>query len=105
MKVSSQSCLTWINWPAVRLLKWNISQRAKAMIRTTSPNSFRANFGRCTACAVRSLSVCGALNENDLAEFERIARHIHLAPNEALFTVGQAATSVHNMTAGVARLY
>jgi CRP/FNR family transcriptional regulator, anaerobic regulatory protein len=75
------------------------------MIRTTSPSSFRANFGRCTACAVRSLSVCGALDETDLVEFERIARHIHLAPNEALFTVGQAATSVHNMTAGVARLY
>jgi CRP/FNR family transcriptional regulator, anaerobic regulatory protein len=75
------------------------------MIRTTSPNSFRANFGRCTACAVRSLSVCGALDEIDLVEFERIARHIHLTPNEALFTVGQAATSVHNMTTGVARLY
>jgi CRP/FNR family transcriptional regulator len=75
------------------------------MIRTITPNSFRANFGRCTACAVRSLSVCGALDETDLAEFERIARQIHLAPNEALFTVGQAATSVYNMTAGVARLY
>ncbi len=38
-------------------------------------------------------------------EFERIARHMQLAPNEALFTAGQAASSVHNLTAGVARLY
>ena len=75
------------------------------MIRTISPNSSRANFGRCTACAVRSLSICGALEEVDLAEFERIGRHVHLAPNEALFTAGQVASSVHNITAGVARLY
>ena len=75
------------------------------MIRTISPNSFRANFGRCRACAVRSLGVCDAIDETDLVEFERIARDVHLAPNEALFTVGQAATSVHNITAGVARLY
>ena len=75
------------------------------MIRTISPNSTRANFGRCTTCVVRSLSICGALDETDLAEFERIGRHVHLAPNEALFTAGQVASSVHNLTAGVARLY
>src|SRR5207249_55664 len=73
------------------------------MIRTISPN--RASFGRCSACTVRSLSICGALDQADLAEFERIARHIHFAPNEALFTAGQLAHSVHNLTAGVARLY
>lgn len=77
----------------------------RQMIRSISPNSFRANFSRCTACAVRSLSICGALDEADLAAFERIARHVDVAPNEALFTAGQAATSVHNITAGVARLY
>jgi CRP/FNR family transcriptional regulator len=75
------------------------------MIRTISSTSVRASFGRCTACAIRSLSICGALDEADLAAFERIARHIDLTPNEALFTAGQAATSVHNITAGVARLY
>jgi CRP/FNR family transcriptional regulator len=54
---------------------------------------------------VRSLSICGALDEADLAAFERIGRHVDLTPNEALFTAGQPATSVHNITAGVARLY
>jgi CRP/FNR family transcriptional regulator len=73
------------------------------MIRTISPN--RASFGRCSACTVRSLSICGALDQTDLAEFERIARHIHFAPSEALFTAGQIAHSVHSLTAGVARLY
>ena len=74
-----------------------------AMIRTISPNW--ASFGRCSACTVRSLSICGALDQADLAEFERIARHVHFAPNEALFSVGQVASSVHSLTSGVARLY
>jgi CRP/FNR family transcriptional regulator len=73
------------------------------MIRTISPN--RASFGRCSACSVRSLSICGALDQTDLAEFERIARHVQLEPGEALFTAGEAAHSVHSLTAGVARLY
>jgi CRP/FNR family transcriptional regulator len=75
------------------------------MIRTITPNSTRSSFGRCSACSVRSLSICGALDQADLAEFERIARHVHLAPKEALFTAGQAASSVHTLTVGVARLY
>jgi CRP/FNR family transcriptional regulator len=54
---------------------------------------------------VRSLSICGALDQADLAEFERIARQIHFAPNEALFSVGQLANAVHSLTSGVARLY
>ncbi len=75
------------------------------MIRTTASNSTRGNFGCCSACAVRSLSICAALDRADLAAFERVARHIHLAPNETLFTAGQTVSSVHNLTAGVARLY
>jgi CRP/FNR family transcriptional regulator, anaerobic regulatory protein len=73
------------------------------MIRTISPN--RASFGRCSACTVRSLSICGALDQADLAEFERIARQVQFAPNEALFSVGQVASSVHSLISGVARLY
>src|SRR5512139_2012753 len=73
------------------------------MIRTISPN--RASFGRCSACTLRSLSICGALDQADLAEFERIARQVQFAPNEALFSVGQAANAVHSLTSGVARLY
>ena len=73
------------------------------MIRTISPN--RASFGRCSACTVRSLSICGALDQADLAEFERIARHVQLDPGEALITAGEVAHSVHSLTAGVARLY
>jgi CRP/FNR family transcriptional regulator, anaerobic regulatory protein len=75
------------------------------MIRTISPNPNRVSFGRCSACAVRSLSICGALDQVDLMAFERIARHVQLIPGEALFAAGQIARSVHNVSAGVARLY
>ncbi len=75
------------------------------MIRTIASNSTRSSPGRCSACAVRSLSICGVLDHADLTEFERIARPVHLTPNEALFTAGQAASSVHTLTAGAARLY
>lgn len=85
-------------WASIRRLNGQ-----RQMIRTISPN--RASFGRCSACTVRSFSICGALDQADLAEFERIARHVHLTPNQALFTAGQLAHSVHNVTAGVARLY
>lgn len=75
------------------------------MIRTVAPNLTHSRLDRCSACAVRSLSICGALDNADLAEFERIARPVYLAPNEALFSAGQIISSVHTVTAGVARLY
>ncbi|WP_074832300.1 Crp/Fnr family transcriptional regulator [Bradyrhizobium ottawaense] len=75
------------------------------MIRTISPKAGRIIFGRCSACTVRSLSICGALDQADLAEFERIARNFQFAPNTSIFTAGQVVGAVHNLTAGVARLY
>jgi CRP/FNR family transcriptional regulator, anaerobic regulatory protein len=74
------------------------------MIRTVSPSANQSSLGRCAACTVRSLSICGALDQTDLAELARIAHHVQLAPNEALFMAGQAASSVYGLTAGVARL-
>ena len=75
------------------------------MIRNNFQNPKRASFGRCTACGLRSLSICGALDDADISEFERMARHVHLAPNEALFTAGEVAGAVHSMMSGVVRLY
>jgi CRP/FNR family transcriptional regulator, anaerobic regulatory protein len=60
---------------------------------------------RCAVCDVRSFSICGALDQTDLLELERIGCSVHLAPNEALFKAGQSAGSVYNLTASVARLY
>jgi CRP/FNR family transcriptional regulator len=54
---------------------------------------------------VRSLSICGVLDQADLAEFERLSRSFHLAPNETLFAAGELAHSVHSLTTGFARLY
>lgn len=75
------------------------------MTRTVTPNSNRPTFGRCATCTVRSLSICSVLNQADLVELERIAHHVQLASDEALFMAGQVASSVFGLTAGVARLY
>ena len=75
------------------------------MIRNDFRNVMRPSFGRCLACACRSLSICSVLDEADLLELERMGRHVHLAAHETLFTAGQEAKSVHNIVAGVARLY
>lgn len=60
---------------------------------------------RCAVCEVRSLSICGALDQTELVRFERIGRSVQLAPNEALFSAGQLAVLVYSLTAGVGRLY
>jgi CRP/FNR family transcriptional regulator len=75
------------------------------MIRNNFQSPNRANFGRCAACGLRRLSICDALDDADLSEFERMARHVHLAPNDALFAAGEVAGAVHTMISGVARLY
>ncbi|WP_146687314.1 Crp/Fnr family transcriptional regulator [Bradyrhizobium canariense] len=59
----------------------------------------------CSLCDVRSLGICGALDQTDLLQFERLGRHVHFAAKEALFTVGEPAGYVYNLTAGVVRLY
>lgn len=62
---------------------------------------FRALYG--LRAAVPGASA--ALDDADISEFERMARHVHLAPNEALFTAGEVAGAVHSMMSGVVRLY
>jgi CRP/FNR family transcriptional regulator len=68
-------------------------------------NSACIRSHRCAVCDVRLLSICGVLDNADLLELERIGRSVNLAPNEALFTAGQSAGSVYNVTGGVVRLY
>lgn len=65
----------------------------------------REKSHRCLLCSVRSLSICDALSQVDLVEFERISRHVHLDANQALFTAGQVADAIYSLTAGITRLY
>lgn len=81
------------------------NQREMQADRLRCTNSRYNRSHRCAVCDVRSFSICSAVDQTDLLELERIGRSVHLAPNEALFTAGQSASSVYNLTAGFARLY
>ncbi len=59
----------------------------------------------CAHCTIRPLSICGALDSDELCELEGLARHAHFAPRQAIFSQDEAVDAVFNVTAGAARLY
>jgi CRP/FNR family transcriptional regulator len=92
--------------PSLPFLQDHFSMSDQLEIQTDRYRGSTCNrISRCAVCEVRSLSICGALDQAELLQFERIGRSIHLAPNEALFTAGQSASSVYSLSAGIGRLY
>jgi CRP/FNR family transcriptional regulator, anaerobic regulatory protein len=59
----------------------------------------------CATCQVRELSVCGALEPESLVAFERLSRTFEIDAKMTLFTEGDTARHVFNITEGVVRLY
>lgn len=59
----------------------------------------------CEQCRVRSLSLCGALEADELRELDRLSRPLSLSARETIFEQDELAESVFNITAGSARLY
>lgn len=59
----------------------------------------------CAACAVRSLTVCAPLNPAGLAEVEALSTTLVLAPGQQLFSEGDPAGHVFNVTGGTLKIY
>jgi len=59
----------------------------------------------CQACRVRHMTICGSLEDDELAEMAALARAIELAPGDPLFDEGAPATQVFNVTAGTVKVY
>ena len=59
----------------------------------------------CEQCRVRSLSLCGALEADELVDLDRLSRPMHHAARETIFEQDELADSVFNITSGSARLY
>jgi len=76
---------------------------ASAPVLTLCPNS-RATVD-CAACRVRALSLCAALEPDELQELDRLASSIVVGAKETLFEQDQPSESVYNVTAGSVRLY
>ena len=59
----------------------------------------------CAHCKVRALSVCSALEPDELEAMDKLARHVAFEKHQTLFSQGEAAESVYNITAGSVRLF
>ncbi len=59
----------------------------------------------CAQCKIRPLSICGALDDDELSELESLARSAHFAQRQAIFSQDEKVDAVFNVTDGAARLY
>lgn len=61
--------------------------------------------GACADCSVRSVSVCAALDPDELKSLNAIQEKADFESKETLFLQGDVANSVYNITSGSVRLY
>ncbi len=59
----------------------------------------------CSACSVRQLTICAALEERELAEMSAILSRLALEPGDPLFLEGEPARHLFNVTAGAVKIY
>ena len=59
----------------------------------------------CEACSIRHLTLCAALNADELIEISRIVTTLELGPGEPLFDEAEPAAHMFNVTAGTMKVY
>jgi CRP/FNR family transcriptional regulator len=59
----------------------------------------------CSACSVRHLTVCSALEEWELRDVSEISQVLEIAAGSPLFDEGEKAANVYNVTAGTLKIY
>jgi CRP/FNR family transcriptional regulator len=59
----------------------------------------------CSACPVRELTFCAALNDSEIGELDGISSHVRLRADELLFQEGDPAVHVFNVVRGAIKLY
>ena len=74
------------------------------VIADAKPRDFMRD-SPCKACAVRHLSVCGALSGDEHFQLARILSTVVLKPGEQLLFEGDPALHAFNVTAGALKLY
>ncbi len=59
----------------------------------------------CGACTVRHLTICGALDVEELAQMSAITSYMELSPGDPLFDEAEPAEHLFNVTAGTVKVY
>ncbi|WP_035693745.1 cyclic nucleotide-binding domain-containing protein [Azospirillum halopraeferens] len=59
----------------------------------------------CGACPVRSLTVCAALDPEELRRLADILQTVRIEANHTIFGEGDAADALYNVTSGTVKLY
>ena len=62
-------------------------------------------FGECSHCKVRALSVCSALEPDELESLDKLARHVAFEKRQTLFAQGELSDAVYNITSGSVRVF
>ena len=61
--------------------------------------------GRCAGCGVRAVSICSALEGDELEQLEALGTTARFAEKETMFLQDDAADWVYNLLSGMVRLY
>lgn len=64
-----------------------------------------AEVNPCGACPVRSLTVCAVLEPEELRRLADITQTVRVESNQAIFSEGDGADAMYNVTAGTVKLY
>lgn len=64
-----------------------------------------SDMNPCGACPVRSLTVCAALDPEELRRLADILQTVRVEANQTLFSEGDGADALYNVTAGTVKLY
>jgi len=75
-----------------------------APLRPAQPRA-GSNHLPCEACSIRELSLCGALEEHELADVAAAASGIELDHGDPLFDEGEPAKYVFSVTSGAVKVY
>ncbi len=75
-----------------------------AALQQAKPRA-RTEASPCSACAVRHLTFCQPLNDEELKQLSAIVTTVELVPGDPLFDESEPATHLFNVTAGTMKVY
>jgi CRP/FNR family transcriptional regulator len=80
---------------------------AQAAVSSPIPanNAAGQDINPCSACPVRSLSVCSALEQEELRRLAEILTNMKVEPGHTMFSEGDKADMLFNVTSGTMKLY